>query len=242
MHQTRTSLPAGMRSRVALRIRPARPGSPVAHWGMRMRLATGPVDGSDQLRGADASMERGEAARIGIPVTAFAGAEVRAAAEADVPAIEVLIAHFARQNRMLFRTAPQLRADLHEFFVARGPHLPGEVLPHPELGSGADVLLGVCGVHPVSPVLAEVRGLAIHPDVAARGLGRALVEACVGRARALGIAKVYTLTLVPRFFEKLGFIQVDRGSLSYKVWHECYRCPKFANCDETAMIRPLDLE
>ncbi|NBQ62188.1 MAG: GNAT family N-acetyltransferase, partial [Proteobacteria bacterium] len=27
-----------------------------------------------------------------------------------------------------------------------------------------------------------------------------------------------------------------------KVWYECYRCPKFANCDETAMIRPLDLE
>jgi amino-acid N-acetyltransferase len=207
-----------------------------------MGLATQPAGGSGQPRRSDANMERGEATRTGIPVTAIAGAEVRAAVETDVPGIESLIAHFARQNRMLFRTAPELRADLHEFFVARGPHLPGEGLPHPELGSGADVLLGVCGVHPVSPVLAEVRGLAIHPDVAARGLGRALVEACVGRARELGIAKVYTLTLVPRFFEKLGFIQVDRGTLSYKVWHECYRCPKFANCDETAMIRPLDLE
>jgi amino-acid N-acetyltransferase len=50
------------------------------------------------------------------------------------------------------------------------------------------------------------------------------------------------LTLVPRFFEKRGFIQVDRGTLHLKVWYECYRCPKFANCDETAMIRPLDLE
>jgi amino-acid N-acetyltransferase len=188
-------------------------------------------------------MERGEAARTGTPVPAIAGAEVRAAAEADVPEIEALIAHFARQNRMLFRTAPELRADLHEFFVARGPHLSGAGQAHPDLGFGAEnPLLGVCGVHPVSPVLAEVRGLAIHPDVASRGLGRALVEACVNRARELGIAKVYTLTLVPRFFEKLGFIQVDRGTLSYKVWHECYRCPKFANCDETAMIRPLDLE
>ena len=170
------------------------------------------------------------------------GLTVRAATEDDIAAIEALISHFARQNRMLFRTAPELRADLHEFFVARGPldHASGTCSGLVE--DGSDALLGVCGVHPVSAVLAEVRGLAIHPDVAARGLGRALVEACVERARELGIAKVYTLTLVPRFFEKLGFIQVDRGTLSYKVWHECYRCPKFANCDETAMIRPLDLE
>ena len=173
------------------------------------------------------------------------GVAVRAATEADIPAIEALIAHFARQNRMLFRTAAELQTDLHEFFVARGPLDGDDSGGRPDLATGDDAddaLLGVCGVHPVSSVLAEVRGLAIHPQVAARGLGRALVDACVDRARALGIAKVYTLTLVPRFFEKLGFIQVDRGTLSYKVWHECYRCPKFANCDETAMVRPLDLD
>jgi amino-acid N-acetyltransferase len=68
------------------------------------------------------------------------------------------------------------------------------------------------------------------------------VEACVARARDLGIAKVYTLTLVPGFFERLGFYQVDKGTLHIKVWYECYRCPKFAACDEIAMVRPLDLE
>jgi amino-acid N-acetyltransferase len=187
-------------------------------------------------------MERGIAMTTDLARLAAHGFTVRAASEDDIPAVEALIAHFARQNRMLFRTAAELRADLHEFFVACGPLDPAAASGSQLIETGPEVLLGVCGVHPVSPVLAEVRGLAIHPGVAARGLGRALVEACVGRARDLGIAKVYTLTLVPRFFEKVGFVQVDRGTLSYKVWHECYRCPKFANCDETAMIRPLDLE
>ncbi len=167
---------------------------------------------------------------------------VRAATADDVPEMEALISHFARQNRMLFRTAPDILASIDEFLVARGS-LPGDALrlveqPHPD----GDFLLGVCGLHPVGLGLAEVRGLAIHPDVAARGIGSTLVDACVERARDLRIAKVYTLTLVPRFFEKRGFIQVDRGTLHLKVWYECYRCPKFANCDETAMIRPLDLE
>ena len=167
---------------------------------------------------------------------------VRSATADDVPEMEALISHFARQNRMLFRTAPDILASIDEFVVARGT-LPESALrlvdhPHPD----GDFLLGVCGLHPVGLGLAEVRGLAIHPDVAARGIGSTLVDACVERARDLRIAKVYTLTLVPRFFEKRGFIQVDRGTLHLKVWYECYRCPKFANCDETAMIRPLDLE
>ena len=49
-------------------------------------------------------------------------------------------------------------------------------------------------------------------------------------------------TINKRPFEKLAFYQADKGTLHIKVWYECYRCPKFANCDEIAMVRPLDLE
>lgn len=105
-----------------------------------------------------------------------------------------------------------------------------------------DQFRGVCGLHPVAGGLAEVRGLAVDQSAAGQGIGRRLVLACVERARDLGVAKVYTLTLVPEFFERLAFVQVDKGTLHIKVWYECYRCPKFANCDEIAMVRPLDLE
>jgi amino-acid N-acetyltransferase len=161
------------------------------------------------------------------PVTAErpAGVVRRATAD-DVPAMKALIDTFARRNRMLFRSA----AELAEFVAEYQVYVEG------------DAIRGVCGLHPVAGGLAEVRGLAVAEDAAGQGIGRRLVSACVDRARAVGISKVYTLTLVPEFFEKLGFYQVDKGTLHLKVWYECYRCPKFANCDEIAMVRPLDLE
>lgn len=151
---------------------------------------------------------------------------IRRATPDDVPAMKALIDGFARQNRMLFRSERELLEFVDEYQV---------------YWQDGD-LLGVCGLHPVAGGLAEVRGLAVSERAAGRGVGRALVQACVARARELGIAKVYTLTLVPGFFDRLGFYQVDKGTLHIKVWYECYRCPKFANCDEIAMVRPLDLE
>jgi amino-acid N-acetyltransferase len=151
---------------------------------------------------------------------------VRRAALADVPRMKALIDGFARRNLMLFRSEAELREHLDEYQI----YVEG------------DVVVGVCGLHPVAGGLAEVRGLAVAEAASGKGIGRLLVEACVERARLLGIAKVYTLTLVPGFFERLGFVQVNKATLHIKVWYECYRCPKFANCDEIAMVRPLDLE
>lgn len=153
-------------------------------------------------------------------------AAVRLATLADIPSMQQLINGFAAQNKMLFRSAAELAQYIHEYFVYVED----------------DRVLGVCGLHPVAGGLAEVRGLAVSEDTAGRGVGRLLVEACVDRARELGVTKAYTLTLVPGFFEKLRFVRVDKSTLHIKVWYECYRCPKFANCDEIAMVRPLDLE
>ena len=151
---------------------------------------------------------------------------VRPATPADIPAMQALINEYARQNKMLYRSAAELAAFIHEYLV------------YDEEGT----VLGVCGLHPVAGGMAEVRGLAVAESASGRGIGRRLAEACIERARQQGMAKVYTLTLVPGFFEKLGFYQVDKGTLHLKVWYECYRCPKFASCDEMAMVRPLDLE
>ncbi|HEU5315387.1 MAG TPA: N-acetyltransferase [Chloroflexota bacterium] len=152
--------------------------------------------------------------------------QARRAALSDVPAMQALINGFAAQNRMLFRSKEELTEFVDEYVVAHE----------------GERLVGVCGLHPVAGGLAEVRGLAVADDAGGKGVGRRLVEGCLARARELGIAKVYTLTLVPGFFERLGFVRVDKSTLHLKVWYECYRCPKFANCDEIAMVRPLDLE
>jgi len=55
------------------------------------------------------------------------------------------------------------------------------------------------------------------------------------RSEKDGIKKVFTLTVAPKFFNKLGFKKIDANKLPMKVWGECVNCPKFMDCDETAM-------
>jgi amino-acid N-acetyltransferase len=70
-------------------------------------------------------------------------------------------------------------------------------------------------------------------------LGAVLVKACLDEAKALGIPTVFCLTYKPGFFEKQGFHKVDKMELPRKVWSECFRCPKFPDCDEVALIYSL---
>jgi amino-acid N-acetyltransferase len=69
-----------------------------------------------------------------------------------------------------------------------------------------------------------------------RGIGAALVRACVEEAIALGITRVFTLTYQADFFKKLGFKPIDKGELPHKVWSDCIHCPKFPDCNEEALI------
>jgi amino-acid N-acetyltransferase len=87
--------------------------------------------------------------------------------------------------------------------------------------------------------LAEIKSLAVREEDQDQGVGKTLAEACIEEARGLGIATLFALTYKPTFFEKLGFKRVDVQELPRKVWGECQRCPKFPNCDETALLLSL---
>ena len=84
--------------------------------------------------------------------------------------------------------------------------------------------------------LAEVRSLAVAEGSQEQGIGVQLVEACLKEAEELGITTIFCLTYKPGLFEKFGFSKVDKMELPRKVWTECYRCPKFPDCDEVALI------
>jgi amino-acid N-acetyltransferase len=73
-----------------------------------------------------------------------------------------------------------------------------------------------------------------------QGIGTLLIKACLEEARELGLTTVFCLTYKTAFFERLGFYQVDKSTLPQKVWTECYRCPKFPNCDEIALVCQLE--
>jgi len=149
---------------------------------------------------------------------------LRAARVDDVDAMLALINGYAREDRMLERSREFLVEHLRDFFVA----VHGEQL------------LGCCALAVLTADLAEVRSLAVVPVASSRGVGKALVDACVSEARRLGLRRVFALTLVPAFFEKCGFTLVSLGRLPEKSTAECPVCPKRFACDEQAMLLHLD--
>lgn len=150
---------------------------------------------------------------------------VRKAKIKDVAAIRGLITEFSRRGDMLPKALMEIYEDLRDFFV---------------YADADDGVMGCCALHLFWEDLAEVRSLAVREPDSRQGIGAALVEACLEEAGMIGIAKVFTLTNKPVFFEKQGFHQVDRAELPHKIWAACVKCVKFPDCDEVALVRVLE--
>lgn len=144
---------------------------------------------------------------------------------ADAQRIHELVNSFAEKGEMLPRALSEIYENLRDFFVIRDDQ--GEVI-------------GCVALHINWSDLAEIKSLAVSEEMQDQGLGSMLVGACLKEARELGIPTVFCLTYKPAFFEKHGFCRVDKMELPRKVWSECYRCPKFPDCDEVALVRRLD--
>ncbi|WP_457621481.1 N-acetyltransferase [Persephonella sp.] len=101
-------------------------------------------------------------------------------------------------------------------------------------------IAGVCSLHIFWEDLAEIKSLAILPEYQGKGIGKKLVEKCIEDARSLGVKKVFALTYVPQFFEKLGFRTVEKSEFPQKVWTECIHCVKFNECSEVPVLLNLE--
>jgi len=141
----------------------------------------------------------------------------------DATSMHHMISHFADKGEMLPRALSEIYEDIRDYFVVRKR---GQVI--------ACVALHVTWVD-----LAEIRSLAVYEKEQKQRIGSLLVQACLEEAKELGIPRVFCLVRKPAFFEKHGFQLIDKTELPQKVWVECYRCPKFPNCDEVALIRHL---
>ena len=127
---------------------------------------------------------------------------IRDAKIGDVAKIHELINSYAEVDRMLFASMANIYENLQIFKVA-------------EADGG---VVGCCALKVLWKDLAEIKSLAVDQSQFGKGIGRALVEGCVEKARALGLKKIFTLTLEPEFFEKIGFVQVEKDTLPMKVW------------------------
>jgi amino-acid N-acetyltransferase len=138
----------------------------------------------------------------------------------DVPQIHKLVNSFAARGDMLARPLSEIYENIRDYFVVR---------------EGKKVIACIA-LHVSWSDLAEVKALAVAASNQKKGIGAHLVRACISEAEELDIPIVFCLTYRPIFFEKQGFVQVDKMKLPKKVWTECFHCPKFPDCDEVALF------
>ena len=141
----------------------------------------------------------------------------------DATTMHQMIGRFADKGDMLPRALSEIYEDIRDYFVVRK----------------GDQVIGCVALHVTWVDLAEIRSLAVDEKEQNQRIGSLLVQACLEEAKELGIPRVFCLARKPAFFEKHGFKLIDKMELPQKVWAECYRCPKFPNCDEVALIRHL---
>ena len=148
---------------------------------------------------------------------------VRKATIRDIKNILSLINSYAAEGIMLPRTEFEMAENIRDFSVAYDD----------------GVLVGCAALHFYSPAEAEVRSLAVLPNLKKNGVGRYLVQDLENEARDNDLEAIFAFTYVPDFFSRLGFREVERGVLPLKVWKDCLRCPKFSSCDEIAVLKQL---
>ncbi len=143
----------------------------------------------------------------------------------DVAQMHELINSFADKEEMLARSLSEIYEHVRDYFVVRE----------------GERVIACAALHVMWSDLAEIKSVAVAEESQSRGIGVQLVKACLEEAKKLGIPTIFCLTYKPAFFENVGFAQLDKLELPRKVWGECYRCPKFPDCDEVALIYHLEV-
>jgi amino-acid N-acetyltransferase len=150
----------------------------------------------------------------------------RKARLADAAAVHALIASYASEGILLPRTQENVHEHLSTFLV---------------LEERTEVI-GCVSLENYGTDLAEIRSLAVSPEIRGRGLGGRLVEFALAEARRKKIARVFAVTHAPGFFMHHGFAASSRSAVPEKIERDCRTCPKARHCHLTAVIATVIAE
>lgn len=114
---------------------------------------------------------------------------VRPTTTDDFERVEAFIEPFVKDGRILPRTTEELR----------------NLLPHGFLAELDGKIVGFAALEIYSPKLGEIRSLAVDDALRGRGIGRALVGACIRRAEERNVFEVMVVTSEDAFFQRCGF-------------------------------------
>jgi amino-acid N-acetyltransferase len=129
---------------------------------------------------------------------------VRRARTSDVRAIRAFIDAYAEERILLSKPLVTLYEDVQEFWVA----------------TQDDTVVGAGAVHVMWEDLAEVRTLAVVPQLRGTGLGHVLLERLIATARELGVRRLFCLTFEVEFFAAHGFEVIDGVPVDHEVFRQ----------------------
>ncbi|MGL5849673.1 MAG: amino-acid N-acetyltransferase [Phycicoccus sp.] len=132
---------------------------------------------------------------------------VRPARTRDIRTIRELVAPLASSRVLISKEAVSYYESVQEFLVAE-----------------QDGRVVACGaLHVMWEDLGEVRTLAVERSALGRGIGSAVLDQLVERARGLGLARLFCLTFETAFFSRHGFAPIDGQAVDPAVYAELLR-------------------
>jgi len=132
---------------------------------------------------------------------------VRPAKTSDIKKIRKIIDTFVEPRRLLSKETVTLYESVQEFAIAE---VDGEVV-----GCGA--------LHVLWEDLAEVRTVAVVESMHGKGVGHAILESILNKAKAIGVKKVFCLTFETEFFGSHGFTEIQGTPVEPDVYAQLLR-------------------
>ena len=132
---------------------------------------------------------------------------VRQAKTSDIKKVRSIVDSFAAQRRLLSKETVTLFEGVQEFTIAE---VDGEVV-----GCGA--------LHVLWEDLAEVRTVAVVESMHGKGIGHAILESILNKAKEIGVKKVFCLTFETEFFGSHGFTEIQGTPVEPDVYAQLLR-------------------
>jgi amino-acid N-acetyltransferase len=127
---------------------------------------------------------------------------VRSALEEDVAPIHATLAANAADSSLFQQPVRRIRRNLRDFVVAV---------------DATSTVLGCAALHWHARDNAEILAVAVAPDAHGKGVGNALMTACIARSAEHGTIFLWLATAKPDYFARYGFQRISKWRLPLRV-------------------------
>ncbi len=142
----------------------------------------------------------------------------------DIDIMQKLIQPEIESGTILYRSADEIATNIRSYMIA--------VID--------EQIIGFCALHIYSEKLAEIRSIIIDKKYRGMQIGKNLILKLIEEGKILGVRQVFALTYERGFFEKIGFIEIEKEKLpEQKIWMDCIKCKHFPICNEIAFIKQI---